>query len=109
MSADCDRGVRHNHPPGEACRACLAYSVQDAVADKARADEVLATARRVTTIYQRRNKEFAAVLLDVRGLVRGMDSALDDRIDAVLGDGGFLPSTTVTAPANRATPTAEES
>lgn len=101
-SAESDRFVipprRHNHKGGEACPGCVYNMMMErddgfigghAVATEAGA-ETLATARRVSSMYFLRTKDLAAVLLDARGLVRGLDPALDERIDTTLKAAGFL-------------------
>lgn len=84
----------HNHAGGEACPGCI-YNMMMERDDGftngvAAGAETLATARRVSDMYFLRTKALAAVLLDARGLVRGLDPALDERIDAALHDAGFL-------------------
>ncbi len=81
---------KHDHPEGESCRACLVNMAAVEANAARQGAETLATARRVGSMYQNRAKDLAAVLLDARGLVRGVDADLDRRIDAALSEAGFL-------------------
>lgn len=64
-------------------------AVKFLLSEVTRWQEMYWTSGRVSTIYQKRVKKLGAVLIDAQGLVRGMDTELDQRIENVLNEAGF--------------------